>query len=262
MAAPLPIAIRLRSLRMPLRRALAAAAQLKVAAVEIDARTELRPGELSQTGRRQFRKLLEDLNLRVAAIGFPTRRGYNVVDDLERRIDATKDAMRLAQELGATVVVNQVGRVPADSADPEWPIMMAALTDLGGFGNRVGATLAAETGSESGADLARLVAALPDGALGVTLNPGNLIVNGFTPLDAVAALGRNIVYVHAKDGIRDRARGRGEEVPLGRGMTDFPAILGALEDFGYRGFLCVERDGADDPVYEVGQAVRYLQQLY
>jgi len=261
MAPPLPIAIQLRSLRMPLRRALSAAAQLKVAAVEIDARTELRPGELSQTGRRQFRKLLEDLNLRICAIGFPTRRGYNVVDDLERRIAATKEALRLAQELGAAVVVNQVGRVPADTSDPEWPVLFEALTDLGAYGNRIGATLAAETGSESGEDLARLLAALPDGALGVTLNPGNLIVNGFSPLDAVSALGRNIIYVHAKDGIRDRARGRGEEVPLGRGMTDFPSLLGALEDYGYRGYLCIERDHADDPIFEVGQAVRYLQQL-
>jgi sugar phosphate isomerase/epimerase len=140
--------------------------------------------------------------------------------------------------------------------------MLEALTDLGTFGHHIGATLAAETGSESGADLARLIAALPDGALGVTFNPGNLIINGYSPGDAIAALGRHVLYVHAKDGVRDRARGRGDEVPLGRGLADFPALLGALEDFGYRGVLCIERERADDPVLEIGQAVQYLASLY
>ncbi|HEY4310713.1 MAG TPA: sugar phosphate isomerase/epimerase family protein [Pirellulales bacterium] len=258
---PLPIAIQLRSLRLPVRRALEAASRLGVAAVEIDARTELRPHELSQTGRREFRKLLENLNLRVAAIGFYTRRGYNVADDLERRVTATKDAMRLAQELGSAVVVNQVGQVPENTEATDWPTMLEALTDIGSFGNRIGATLAAETGSESGDDLARLVAALPDGALGITFNPGNLIINGFSPSDALTALGRNVIFVHAKDGVRDRARGRGDEVPLGRGSADFPALLGTLEDFAYRGYLCIERERAQDPIFEIGQAVEYLASL-
>jgi len=257
----LRIAIQLRGLRMPLRRALETAHRLGAAAVEIDARDEVRPDDLSQTGRRQLRKLLEDLNLRVAAVGFRTRRGYNVTEALDRRVAATKDAMRLANELGSSLVVNQVGRVPRDSDAADWNIMIDALADLGAYGHHVGATLAAETGSESGEDLARLITALPQGAVGVTLNPGNLIINGFTPLDALSALRQHILYVHAKDGVRDVARGRGDEVPLGRGLADFPAILGALEDAAYRGYLCIERERADDPVYEMGEAVKYLTSL-
>jgi sugar phosphate isomerase/epimerase len=257
----LKIAIQLRSLRLPLKRAVQMAAQLGADAVEINGRDELRPGELSQTGRRQFRKMLEDLHLRVAAVGFRTRRGYDVAEDLDRRVAATKDALRLAHELGSSVVVNQVGRVPPTSDAPDWPGMIEALTDLGAYGQKVGAMLTAETGSESGADLARLISALPDGALGVTLNPGHLIANGFAPLDAIAALGRDIVYVHAQDGVRDPSRGQGDEVPLGRGLADFPALLGALEDFGYRGYLCVQRDRAEEPAFEIGQAVTYLRSL-
>jgi len=258
---PLKIAIQLRSLRLPLKRALQTAAQLGAVAVEIDGRDEIRPDELSQTGRRQFRKMLEDLNLRVAAVGFRTRRGYNVAEALDRRVAATKDALRLAHELGSSVLVNQVGHVPPASDAADWPIMVEALTDLGAYGQRVGAMLSAETGSEGGADLARLISALPDGALGVTFNPGNLIANGFSPLDAISALGRHIVYVHAKDSVRDLGRGRGDEVPLGRGLADFPALLGALEDFGYRGYLCIERERAEDPAYEIGEAVKYLTSL-
>ena len=266
----LKIGIQTASLRQPLKRALQTAAELGADAVEIDGRNELRPNELSQTGVRQFRKLLSDLNLKVCALGFLTRRGYDVVDDLDRRVAATKDAMRLAYQLGAAVVVNQIGQVPSaavleDEANAEdrrrWRCLVEVLTDLGSFGQREGALLAAETGTEPGIDLARLLAALPPGATVATLDPGNLIVNSFSPLEAVRALGSSIAYVHIKDGVRDLARGRGLEVAVGRGSADFPELLGALEERGYRGYLTIERGESEDPVHEVGHAVQYLRNI-
>jgi sugar phosphate isomerase/epimerase len=257
----LKIAVQLASLQLPFRKALAAAANLGATAVEIDARGEINPQAVAGTGLRQVRKMIEDYGLRVAAVDFHTRRGYNVQDDLQRRIEATKEAMKFAQALGASLVVNQVGRVPEDEQSSEWRLLVEVLSDLGGFGQRVGALLAAETGSESGPDLRRLLNALPPGSLGVTLDPGNMIINGFAPLEAIETLGTDIIHVHAKDGVHDRARGRGVEVPLGRGSADFPALLGALEERQYRGYWSIEREQADDPLHEVGQAVQYLRSL-
>jgi L-ribulose-5-phosphate 3-epimerase len=57
------------------------------------------------------------------------------------------------------------------------------------------------------------------------------------------------------------ARGRGLEVPLGRGSVDYPALLGALEERGYRGYFTIQRDTASDPETEIGQAVKYLRSL-
>jgi len=205
--------------------------------------------------------MLEDLNLHVCAVGFRTRRGYNVVDDVQRRIDATKEAMSFAYSLGAPVVVNQIGRVPDEPEGPEWDMLIEALSDLGRHGQRVGTLLAAETGSEAGDKLARVIDALPPGSLGVNLDPGNLIVNGFSVGDAVSALGSHIMHVHAKDGVRDLAQGRGLEVPLGRGTADFPELLGALEEHGYRGFFTIERENAKDPIAEIGLAVKYLSRI-
>lgn len=257
----LKIAVELRCLRLPFKQALVAARRLGVSAVELDARGELTPQSLTPSGLRQVRKMLDDLELRVAAVSFRTRRGYDTAEDLERRIDATKKAMSFAYSLGASLVVNQIGRVPEKSEGPVWTTLVEALHDLGTFGQRVGATLAAETGSESGADLARLLAALPDGAVAASLNPGNLIINGFAPLDAIQSLGSNIRYVRAKDGVRDLAQGRGIEVPLGRGSADFPALCGALEEHGYRGYWTVQRERAEDPLAEIGQAVQFLSSL-
>jgi sugar phosphate isomerase/epimerase len=255
------VAVQLASLRLPLRQGLVAAARMGAGAVEIDARGEIRPQDLAGTALRELRRLLDDHNLRVSAVGFHTRRGYDVPEELERRVSATKAAMKMAADLRAAVVVNQVGTVPAEPSGRAWDTLVAALADLGRYGQHVGATLAAQTGSESGADLAGLIAALPEGGLGVDLNPGNLVVNGFSPLEAVESLGPHILHVHATDGVRDLARGRGLEVPLGRGTADFPALLGALEDHQYRGYFTIARRDCENPEFEIAEAVKYLQNL-
>jgi sugar phosphate isomerase/epimerase len=255
------VGIQLASLRQPLKQALLTAARMGASAVEIDARGELRPDQLSGTGVRQVRKMLEDLNLRVCAVGFRTRRGYDVAEELDRRIDATKGAMKLAFDLGAPVVVNAVGRVPDGDDSPEWRLLTQSLEELGRFGQHVGATLAAETGTENGADLRRLLAALPTGALVVNFDPGNLIVNGFSASEAVRDLAEHVWHVHAKDGVRDLAQGRGLEVPLGRGSVDFPEMLSVLEEAAYRGYFTIERENSPDPVFEIGEAVKFLKSI-
>jgi sugar phosphate isomerase/epimerase len=257
----LKIGIQLASLRLPLRKGLAAAARLGASAVEIDARGEIRPQELSGTALRELRRLLEDHNLGVSAVGFPTRRGYDDPGQIERRVAATKAALKMAADLRAPVVVNQVGRVPEKSEGREWNLLVETLSELSAYGQHVGALVAAQTGTESGADLARLIAALPQGGIGVDLDPGNLIINGFSPREAAEALGPHILHVHARDAVRDLARGRGLEVPLGRGTADFPALLGVLEDYRYRGYFTIAREASANPEFEIGEAVKYLTNL-
>ncbi len=257
----LKVGIQLASLRLPFQQALHTAARLGAGAVEIDARGSIAPSELSRTAVRQLRKMLNDLNLRVSAVGFRTRRGYDTLEALDARVEATRQAMQMAYSLGAPVVVNHVGRVPPKPEGDAWNLLLQVLTDLGRFGQKVGASLAAETGTESGADLLRLIDALPPGSLTVNLDPGNLIVSGFSPQEAAQVLGPHVTHVHAKDGVPDVAQGRGVEVPLGRGTADFPQLVATLEQHGYAGWWTIEREACDDPVGEIAQAVVYLRNL-
>ncbi|MBM4002401.1 MAG: sugar phosphate isomerase/epimerase [Planctomycetes bacterium] len=255
------IGVQLASLRLPFRQALPIAARLGAQAVEIDARGEIKPQELSRTAVRQIRKMLEDLNLRVCAVRFRTRRGYGDREGLEGRVDATLQALKFAYDLGCNLVVNQVGRVPDKSEGREWELLRETLGDVGRSSQRIGALLAAETGSESGADLLRLIEALPSGSIGVTLNPGNLIIHGFSASEATRLLARHVLYVHVKDGVRDLAQGRGLEVPLGRGSVDFPEIFGLLEDQQYRGYFTVERENSQQPLVDIENSIQYLRNL-
>lgn len=253
------IGIQLASLRLALKQTIKRAAELGAEAVEIDARGEVRPRELSQTGVRHLRKMLEDYNLRVCAIGFQTRHGYNVYENLDRRVAATKEAMDFAYKLGCGTVVNHVGQLPSSQEGPDWELLVETLADIGAHGQHAGSTLTARTGAESGEDLAALIAALPQGALGVDLDPGRLIVNGHSVEDAAIALGKNVLHVHATDGVRDLAQGRGTQTLLGQGAVDFPELLGMLEEQGYRGYFTVERPLAENPASEIRQSVDYLR---
>ena len=256
----LRVGVQLTGLRLPFKEALHVAARMGADAIEIDARYELKPSQLVGTALRQVRKLLEDLNLRVASVRYPTRRGYECEDELERRIDGTKQAMKMAHDLGANVVVNHVGSIPESTDDPSFQLMRTVLSDLGTYSHRIGAFLGCETGAESLTRLALLLDSLPDGSVGVTLNPGNLLVNGYD-LNDLQAIAKHILLVHAKDGVKDKARGRGTEVPLGRGMAEFPEIVAVLEEFRFGGYFVVERDNAKNPLEEISMAVQFLKNI-
>ena len=114
-----------------------AARRLGAKAVEIDARGELRPGDLSDTGLRELRAILNETDLRVASVTFRTRRGYDSPDQLDRRVAATKEAMKFAYQL-PPIVVNRVGHVPAESQGPAWESLVQVLSDLAEYSARAG----------------------------------------------------------------------------------------------------------------------------
>ncbi|MCU0958541.1 MAG: sugar phosphate isomerase/epimerase [Pirellulaceae bacterium] len=257
----LKIGIALASLRQPFKKALHTAAQLGAQGVEIDARSQEFAAELSQTAVRHIRKLLDDLNLRVCAVAFPTRRGYGEMADLDRRVAATRRALKLAHQLAAPVVVNQVGRVPEDPADPVWGRLVETLADVGRYGQHVGVWLAAQTGAEPGARLRRLLDAISSGGVAADLHPGQLIINGFSAREAATELGPHVRHVHVSDAVRDPSRGQGVAVSLGRGSADLPELLSVLANHEYQGFFTGECPGSDDPISELTHAIQYLRSL-
>ncbi len=259
--AQLRLSIRTSCLKQPIKQALLTAAQWGATGVEIDARQEIRPAELSDTATRQLRKMLDDLNLRVSSVRFQTQRGYDVTADLERRIEATKAAMQMAYRLGANVVVNQIGTVPSDATDPAWRQLKEVMEDLGKYGARVGAMLAAETGTESGTDLMNLLSSCDGGYVGVALNPANWIIQGFDVITNVIAVAERVQVVVARDAVRDLAARRGVEVPLGQGLAEYPDIIGALEDRQYRGWFVVDRNETQAPLEDCFQALTFLRNL-
>jgi sugar phosphate isomerase/epimerase len=246
----------------PLRAAFATASRIGASAVQIDARNDIRPSELSATGLRQLRKMLDDFNLRVASVRFQTRRGYDSPEDLSRRIDATKEAMEMAYKLGAGLVINQIGNIPEKEDDPRYQTLAAVMSDLGRHGAHVGAFFAAETGTDQGEKLAKLLETDNAAYVAVALNPGKLIINRFSVPETIKAIGNRIRTLIAVDGVVDLAAGRGITVPVGQGTADFPSILAHLEDFQFAGHVVVgDEERNANSLANAADAVQYLKNL-
>ena len=254
------IATQTRCFAQSIKKALHTAANLGCDGVQIDARSELQPADLSDTGLRQLRKMLADLNLRVGSVAFPTRRGYSNPIDLQPRLEATRAAMRLASRLGSSILIGHLGKLPEDEKAAEYATLTDAIQNLATVGDRLGVRLVMQATADP-QQLTDFVSSLPEGTISLDLHPARLIAQGQSPAEFVAAAGRYIAHVHATDGVHDLATGQSIEVELGRGTADFPELLGMLEEHGYRDWLTIERRNSRSPVEEVSNAVQFLRSL-
>jgi len=257
----LKIGIRLESLGLPLRRALREVQRFGVRGVQADAVGELSPHNLSQTGRTAFRHLLQSYNLELTALGCPLRRGLDSPQDQQQRIDNIEAVLGLSVDLGVRIAIVQAGRVPETADDPRAPLLTEALRVLGSHGDRVGAVLALETGSESGAMLGTFLDRFNTGSLGVNLAPANLLMGGFDPYESARALHGRVVHSNAKDARVSGASRTAQEVPLGHGAINWTCYLAALEEIEYRGWLTVAREGGDNRVADVAAGIAFLTRL-
>lgn len=256
--------LRLECLRLPFRQALETAARIGADAVEVNARTEIKPKEMSRTAVRHLRKMLEDHRLKISAVNFPTRAGYSSLELLEPKIEGTKAAMSMAYELGCNVVVNDIGQIPEDRESQPWRTLTEALTEIGSHGQRCGAWLAAKTSATTGdgARLKELIDYLPIQSLFVDFDPASFVLSEQSANDAMQQLAEQVVNFRARDAVRDFSLGRGVEVQLGRGSIDWANLLGMLEQKNYSGFIVIDRDAESDPVVQCAQGLEYLNNLF
>ncbi len=257
----LKIGLRIECLRLPTRQALRQAAELGVQGVQVNAVGELAPDNLSATGKRELRHLVNSLGLSLTALGFPTRHGFNTAEGLEGRIAAAQKVLGLSYELRAPIVTGIIGRVPEDETHPTRQLLADSMRVVGSHAERVGAVFAIETGTESCATLRRFIDALGGLGLRANLDPANLLVKGYDPILAVRELNEAIVHTHARDAVRESGGELGREATPGDGDLDWNEYLGALEEVGYRGWFVIEREQSDNPQRDVARAVEFLSKF-
>lgn len=257
----LKIGVRLESLGLPLRKALAAASKMGVSGVQFDAVGELSPQRLTQTGRRELLHLLRTYDLTLTALGCPLRRTLDVAEDQQPRLEHVRNVMSMSFELGPRITIVEAGRVPTEEETVRGNLLREALTALGRHGDRTGAVLALETGLESGATLRDYLTSFDSGGLGVNLDPANLLLHGFDPCESALALRERIVHAHARDARVGSASRTAQEVPLGHGDIEWMQFIATLEAAGYAGWLVVERESGDNRFHDVVQGVGFLRRF-
>jgi sugar phosphate isomerase/epimerase len=256
----LRLAVATRCLKLPLRESLRAAADCGAAGVQFDLRDELRPAELTDTGRRQLAHALGELGLKVASATFPTRRSFADQQELDARVAATRAAMEFAWSLRATTLSVRLGKLPSEKESPEYRLLHEVVSDLARHGNHVGVTLAVHPVHDAPDSLREFCGSVQSGFVGVDFDPAAFVIGGHKPADAFRQLHQSIVHFTARDSIRD-AGGGGLEVPLGRGEIEWVELLPLLDEIAYPGWVTVARTQGADQRGDVARGVEYLKNV-
>jgi inosose dehydratase len=189
----------------------------------------------------------------------------------------------LSDENGADPVrEKQAGRITdADGLSPErW-------TTFAGGANAVARTVKDETGLrtvfhphcagyvETAREIGELMQRTDPSHLGLCLDTGHLVYSGADPLDVLSEHAARVWHVHFKDcdpEVARRARQSGQGYlaavrsqlfcELGRGSVDFPAVVRALNELRYDGWIVVEQDvfpGYGSPAESARRSRAYLR---
>jgi sugar phosphate isomerase/epimerase len=95
--------------------------------------------------------------------------------------------------------------------------------------------------------------------LGACVDTGWWLTQGYDPAEAVRRLEGHLFHVHLKD---IRAAGKHDTCALGDGLLDVAAMIGALREVGYTGYLSIEHEPDDhDPTSEVVRSRELVERL-
>ncbi len=236
------------------------AAQAGATGLQFDARQQLKPANLSETGRRQLLHALSERELVVASLTFPLRRTLHDEEHLDTRVAAIKQAMQFAWDLKARVLTCRIGSIPETNEVDEWSRLRDVLSDLAGHGNHVGVTLSITPAGDAPKTLLSLINAVSTGPLGVDFDPAERVMSRHDPVSSLRELHAVVTHVTVRDAIRD-ADGGGRETPVGRGECDWEQLLAVIDEMNYSGWLTVSRTAGDDPFGDACRAVQYVQNV-
>ena len=163
-------------------------------------------------------------------------------------------------EFGVPYLSMHAGFIPEDDAQAAG-VLGDRLHSLADAAGELALVLLLETGQETAAGLREFLEQLDHPALGVNLDPANMVLyDKGDPVSAVHTLAPWIKHIHVKDALRTEQPGTwGVEVPWGQGHVGSEAFLQALVDIGYDGALAIERESGEDRLGDVGLALTEIQ---
>jgi inosose dehydratase len=224
------------------------------------------------------------------------------LQDVARHDRSADDAVRIARLLAAvggpgTFIVlgndpygdpvrgKNAGRITAEHGmtDEEWAVFARGadhvarrVRDEAGIRTVIHQHLG--TLVESGPEVRRFLDATDPDLVGICLDTGHWTFGtGEDPADAVREFRDRVWHVHFKDCdpavVAESRRqewdgltstGHGVFCELGKGAVDFPAVLAALREVGYDGWIVVEQDilpGMGDPKESARRNREYLRSI-
>jgi sugar phosphate isomerase/epimerase len=181
----------------------------------------------------------------------------------EQNLRNVQDTLPIARDLGIDYVSFHAGFLPESPDDRRFAVMLHRIRTLCDLWADVGITLGMETGQENADTLLRFLAAADRPNLAINFDPANMILyNKDDPSAAITKLVPYIRLCHLKDAIRTRTPGQwGTETPVGTGEVYWDGFFRELTQFGYNGYLAIEREAGSQRIADIRSAMDYVIDL-
>jgi len=182
----------------------------------------------------------------------------------EMRVKNLCDGADFAHRIGLTDVATHMGFIPECPFDPNFEPLCDAIRTVAQHLKKNGQYLLFETGQETPVTMLRCFEQVGMDNLGVNLDTANLILYGkANPVDALDVFGKYVRNLHAKDGFYPvNGHDLGEEVRLGDGKVDFPALFRKLKELGYDSYVTIEREiSGEQQDEDIRHAKVYLETI-
>ena len=184
-------------------------------------------------------------------------------------LEAVRTGIRLCTDLGVDCMLVPFFGPAMMCDDHAVDRLETNLRLLAPEAEQAGVTLAIEH-TLRGDQTAALLERVDSPSVGDYWDMANCMGLGYDPLEEIAQLGRHIVRVHAKEYHRgDTPPGTSAQPhfdglntkPFGEGDVPVPAVLSALQQIGYDGYVVLETGKFDNAACSAKAALTLLQEL-
>lgn len=171
-------------------------------------------------------------------------------DPYSRRRDEAlgrfQQVVDLAATVGASHIVLHGPRRQATTTEADWSAFRETLAHLAALSSEASLLLTVENVSWCLVRDIETVERLGSWQLplGLTFDPFQAAEAGVDPVALLQSMGESLANVHLSDYAADPEKSR--HLPIGDGILDFPAILGACRAAGYSGPFILESSAGDD----------------
>lgn len=255
------IGVVLESLRLRIKDGIKTASVLGFHGIQMStALKELKPENLSLTGRRELRRLINIHQLHLCAIGGSFGSGFVNENEFDFSIKKIKEVINLALDLQTDIVTIPIGSNPADSDSSHGSMVRSALCEIGRHAENYGCRLAASISFDDTSTLIKFLTSLETQGIRLTYDPASLILNNLDPIKSIFELHEYIAHTNLWD-TSQSGEGRQREVPLGEGIVPVQEFVSTLDAVGYQGFYMISSRDVEQPVEIIKKGKEFLEQV-
>ncbi len=251
----------LESFRLRIKDAINAASELGFKSVQIDAtQREIAPENLSMTGRRELRRIIDVNRLSLCALGGELGVGFINHNEFDFIIKRTKEIINLALDLQTNIVTLQIGSIPTDNGTTHWHAVNTALSEIGQHAENYGCRMAVKASYDNYSTLKDFLKSLHTDGVKLIYDPASLMIANLDSINGIYELHEYIVHTNLWD-TRQTEEGRQIEVPIGDGIIQVEEFASALDSTGYYGSYVINSKTMQDPIENIKKGKEFLDRF-